>query len=69
MTPIQKKKITVILPDSLLSEAMKATGGGTTATIILALKLLAAGTAYDELRSMRGKFKSKLNLAALRKDR
>lgn len=63
------RKITVILPEELMEKAQSYTGEGLTPTIRRGLELLAAGHAYDRLRSMRGKVKLAVNLKKLREDR
>ncbi|HEY3380604.1 MAG TPA: hypothetical protein VGK32_02490 [Vicinamibacterales bacterium] len=63
------KKVTVDLPDDLLRRAQKSTGQGITATIRTGLQLVAATTAYDELRRLRGRVRVSVDWQALREDR
>lgn len=63
------KKVTLVLPEDLLSRAQEASGLGITPTIRRGLELVAAGRAYDELRKLRGKVKLGLDLKHLRDDR
>lgn len=63
------RKITVILPEDLVEKAQNCTGEGLTPTIRRGLELIAAGHAYDRLRSLRGKLKLNINLKKLREDR
>lgn len=62
-------KVTVELPADLLDKARKTTGEGITGTIRRGLELVAAMRAQDELRSLRGKVKLSLDIAASRADR
>lgn len=64
-----QQKVTVHLDEELLRRARKRTGKGVTATIRHGLELVAAGEAYDRLRSLRGKVKFALDLEAMRGDR
>ena len=63
------RKITLQLPEDLLRKAQKSTGQGVTATVRRGLELLAASTAYTELRKYRGKVKFSVKLKELRDDR
>lgn len=63
------RKITLELSDDLLRKAQKSTGEGVTATVRRGLELLAASTAYMELRKLRGKVKFSIKLKELRNDR
>lgn len=62
------RKVTVILPEDLLTKAQQSTGEGLTPTIRRGLELLAADKAYRRLRSMKGKVAFSLDVAALRDD-
>jgi hypothetical protein len=64
-----EKKVTVHLPKELLSKAQGATGLGITETIRKGLQLIAASSAYEDLRKMRGKVKISINTKRLREDR
>ena len=63
------RKITLELSEDLLRKAQKSTGEGVTATVRRGLELLAASTAYAELRKLRGKVKFSIKLKELRNDR
>lgn len=63
------RKITVEVPAPLLQDAQRSTGAGVTATVRRGLELVAAGRAYDRLRSLRGKVNFSIDLAELRRDR
>jgi hypothetical protein len=63
------RKITLEIPQDLLRKAQKSTGEGVTATVRRGLELLAASTAYEELRKLRGRVKFSVKLRELRKDR
>lgn len=63
------KKVTLYLPEELLDKAQAASGEGITGTIRKGLEIIAASDAYDTLRRYRGKYKSTLDLEALREDR
>jgi len=63
------RKITLELSEDLLRKAQKSTGEGVTATVRRGLELLAASTAYTELRKLRGKVKFSIKLKELRNDR
>jgi hypothetical protein len=60
------RKITVILPKSLLDDSLKATGKSLTETIRLALKQVALKNNYKKLRSLKSKVKFKLTADELR---
>ena len=62
-------KTTVMLPKQLLRTAQNVTGVGITQTLRLALELLAAKKAFEQMLSLRGTYRSKMNLDELRKDR
>ena len=63
------RKITLEIPQDLLRKAQRSTGEGVTATVRRGLELLAASTAYEELRRLRGRVKFSIKLRELRKDR
>lgn len=63
------RKITLEIPQDLLRKAQRSTGEGVTATVRRGLELLAASTAYEELRKLRGRVKFSVKLKELRKDR
>jgi hypothetical protein len=62
------KKVTVMLPEELLTRATAATGKGITPTIREGLEAMAASHAYEGLRRLRGKVKLTLDVEALRRD-
>jgi hypothetical protein len=61
--------VTVEVPGELLRKAQRATGAGITATIREGLELIAASSAYRQLRELKGKVALSTDLAQLRKDR
>ncbi len=63
------RKITVHVPDDLSRKAQKETGEGVTATVRRGLKLVAASSAYERLRRMRGTIHLDIDLDDLRADR
>jgi hypothetical protein len=63
------RKITLELSEDLLRRAQESTGEGVTATVRRGLELLAASTAYTELRKLRGKVKFSTKLKQLRDDK
>ena len=63
------QKVTVQVPAELLRRAQRYTGQGITATIRRGLELVATGTAYEELRRLRGKVRLAVDLDELRRDR
>lgn len=67
--PTKLKKLTLQVPNDLLTRATQATGEGITPTIRRGLELVAASGAYRDLRSLKGKIKLQLDLAKLRQDR
>lgn len=62
------KKLTLQVPNDLLTRAMQVTGKGITSTIRRGLELVAASGAYRNLRALKGKVKLELDLEALRQD-
>jgi hypothetical protein len=63
------QKVTIEVPADLLRRARRSTGEGITATVRRGLELVAARSAYDELRRLRGQVKLGLDLEELRRDR
>lgn len=63
------RKITVLLPESLVARALAASGQGLTPTLRKGLELVAAVKVFEDLRQWRGKYKAKVSLASLREDR
>jgi len=63
------RKITVEVPADLLDRAQAASGTSLTETVRQGLRLVAAGQAFKNLRSRRGKVRFSRSLAALRDDR
>jgi hypothetical protein len=66
---MKMRKITVEVPEDLYLRAVKETGEGATATVRRGLELVAASSAYDEMRRLRGKVKFETSLATVRNDR
>ncbi|EKD52335.1 MAG: hypothetical protein ACD_62C00054G0002 [uncultured bacterium] len=63
------KKITILLPETLLKTALAETGQNITATIKQGLELISASRAYRGLKKWRGQVKFSVSLDDLRKDR
>ena len=64
-----RQKITIPVPADLLAKAQEATGQGVTATVREGLRMVAARTAYQRLRELRGKVEFSIDLERLREDR
>lgn len=64
-----KRKVTIEVPAELLKRARRSTGEGITATVRRGLELVAAKSAYAELRSLRGTVRLNVDVEALRQDR
>ena len=69
MFPMSVRKITVHVPDDLLKKAQRETGEGVTETVRRGLKLVAASSAYERLRRMRGTVRLDIDVDGLRADR
>ena len=65
----EMRKVTVLLPKSLVKRALEASGEGLTPTIRMGLEIVARRSAYERLRQMRGKVKLSINVDELREDR
>jgi len=63
------RKITVEVPEELLSKAQRASGAGVTQTVRVGLQLVAASQTYARLRRLRGKVPFTRTLAQLKADR
>ena len=63
------RKVTVVLPEDLIEQALAASGDGLTPTLRQGLALVAAQGAYKKLLKLKGKFDLKIDLEELRKDR
>ena len=63
------RKVTIEVPTELLRRARRSTGEGITATVRRGLELVAARSAYEELRRMRGVVRLSIDVEALREDR
>jgi hypothetical protein len=66
---METTKVTVELPADLLERARASTGEGITGTIRRGLELVAATSAQEQLRALRGKVKFSVRLDELREDR
>lgn len=64
-----QRKITILLPEALVTKALAASGEGLTPTIRRGLELVAAARVFARLGQWRGRFKSQLSLKKLREDR
>lgn len=63
------RKITIEVPEELLSKAQRASGAGITQTVRTGLQLVAASEAYAQLRRLRGKVRFSRRLSELKADR
>lgn len=63
------RKVTIEVPTDLLRRARRSTGEGITATVRRGLELVAARSAYEELRRLRGKVRLSIDVDELRQDR
>lgn len=63
------RKITVEVPEELLTRAQKSTKEGVTATVRRGLELVAAGQAYEDLLRLKGKVRFSVDAKRLREDR
>jgi hypothetical protein len=66
MTKDRMKKLTILVPEDLLRKARAATRVGTTPTVRMGLKLLAARRAYDQLLDLQGKVSFSLTWQEMR---
>jgi hypothetical protein len=64
-----QRKVTVQLPEELLTKAQRASGHGITETIRDGLRLVAAGDTFRRLSALRGRVKFSVDLRRLREDR
>ena len=64
-----QRKITVMLPELLIKQAMDASGAGLTPTLRKGLEMVAAKSTYEKLLALKGKFALDIDLDTLRKDR
>ena len=63
------RKITVEVPTDLLERAQQETGSGVTQTVRAGLELLAAASAYEKVRKLRGKVRFSKTFTELKYDR
>ena len=63
------RKITVEVPQELLTKAQQASGAGITETVRTGLRLVAASLTYARLRQLRGKVRFTRTVAELKADR
>ena len=63
------QKVTIAVPAELLRRSRRSTGEGITATVRRGLELVAARSAYEELRRLRGAVPLEVDVEALRQDR
>jgi hypothetical protein len=60
------RKITVHVSDDLMKRAQQETGEGVTETVRRGLRLVAASSAYEHLRNLRGSIRLEVDLDELR---
>jgi len=65
----EMQKVTVLLPRSLVQEALETTGEGLTPTIRRGLEKIATARAYEELLKKRGDYRFSIRTDDLRRDR
>lgn len=63
------RKVTVHIPEDLLSRAQQASGQGITETVRQGLRLVAAGETFRQVAALRGQVKFSIDLPRLREDR
>jgi hypothetical protein len=63
------RKVTIEVPAELLRRARRSTGEGITATVRRGLELVAARSAYEGLRRLRGTVHLSIDVETLRADR
>lgn len=68
MSRAPMKKLTVLAPEDLVREALKASGQGLTPTVQMGLRLVAAKQAYEVIRRYRGRYRFSIPLEHLRRD-
>lgn len=66
---MKTRKVTLVLPESLLEQAQKQTGQGITPTVREGLELLTRRQAYDSVRRFRGKLNLSWDKERMREDR
>jgi len=65
----QTRRVTANLPEELLEEAMRATGGGITETLTEGLRLVRRTRAYPKAMALKGKLRLRVDLDASRERR
>ena len=60
------RRVTANLPQSLLEEAMQATGRGITETLVAGLELVRRARAYHKAMALKGKVRLELDLGRSR---
>ena len=63
-----ERKITVHVPEELLTRAQQASRQGITETIRQGLRLVAAGETFRQMAALRGQVRFSVDLARLRED-
>ena len=63
------KKITIEVPEPLISHAQKITGEGITETVKKGLELVTTSFIYKKVKSLRGKVKFSLDWETMKHDR
>jgi hypothetical protein len=62
------RKVTVLLPETLINRALAASGAGLTPTIREGLESVVAAKAFEDALALRGKVKFSLDFDALRRE-
>ena len=67
----QKKlrKVTLLLPETLIDQALAASGVGLTPTVRKGLESIVKAKAFADVRALRGKVKLNIDVDELRRDR
>ena len=60
------RKVTLLLPEDLITEATEASGVGLTPTVRRGLEKVIAAKAAEDIRALRGKVKFSIDFDALR---
>jgi hypothetical protein len=64
-----ERKITVHVPEDLLTRAQASSGHGITETVRQGLRLVAAGDTFRRVARLRGRVRFSIDMARLREDR
>ncbi len=65
---LKLRKLTIMVPEELLDQALRESGEGIAATVQNGLRLICAQNAYKKLARMRGKVRYTLSVDELREE-